>query len=555
MNSARPDGITAPLRIPVFRRIWLASLLSNMGLLIHGVGAGWAMTELTSSASMVALVQSALMLPIMLVSIPAGAVADMYDRRRVGMTALALSLIGASSLTFLALFDLMTPHLLLASCFMIGAGMALFSPAWQSSVSEQVPPAALPSAVALNSISFNIARSFGPALGGAIVAAAGAAAAFGSNALLYLPLLASLFLWRRIVEPARLPPERLGRAIVSGVRYILHSPPVRIVVIRTCLSGFAGGSLSALMPLISRDLLGGGAELYGIMLGMGGIGAIATALNVAALRRRYSDELLMRACNIIMGAAIIVVAMSRSALITCVALFIAGAFWMLSITLFNISIQLSVPRWVTGRAMAGFQAAIGGGVALGGWVWGGLAEAYGVATSLLISGIVVALSAGVGLWLRMSEVELATGLVDMEHVPEVNLALTGRSGPVVIEIEYEVEPEQARSFYDVMLKVQMIKQRNGAYGWSLARDIARPELWCERFHCPTWNDYLRQRSSLTESEYAFQNENLTACIVPGSIKVRRLLERPFGSVRWREETPDRESGAIYSVRSPSSGNL
>src|SRR6202051_208844 len=216
------DGVTAPLRHPVFRRIWLASLLSNFGLLIKGAGAAWAMTQMTSSADKVALVQTALMLPIMLISMPAGAIADMYDRRIVALVSLSIALAGATALSVLAWLGRVTPEILLAFCFIVGSGMALFGPAWQSSVSEQVPPETLPSAVALNGISYNIARSFGPAIGGIVVATAGAVAAFAAHAVLYIPLLVVLFRWRRTSEPSRLPREQLSRAIVSGVRSIAH---------------------------------------------------------------------------------------------------------------------------------------------------------------------------------------------------------------------------------------------------------------------------------------------------------------------------------------------
>ena len=350
----RDDRIAAPLRYPVYRRIWLASLLSNLGLLIQSVGAAWAMTELASSADMVALVQTALMLPVMLLAIPAGAAADMYDRRLVILSALLLSFGGASLLSALALLGLVTPPLLLLLTFLIGSGMALYGPAWQASVSEQVPTEVLPSAIALNSISFNIARSFGPAIGGIIVAAAGAVAAFLANAILYLPLMAVLMRWKRVQEPPRLPPERIARAIISGVRYILHSPPIRRVLARTFLTGTAGASASALMPLVARDLLGGGAQTYGVMLGMFGMGAVVGALNIAAIRRRLSGERIIRLAALLMGLAICVIGLSRSALLTGAALLAAGGGWMIAITTFNIGIQLAIPRWVAGRALAGF---------------------------------------------------------------------------------------------------------------------------------------------------------------------------------------------------------
>src|ERR1700709_1241439 len=300
-SSLSGDSIAAPLRHAVFRRIWLASLLSNLGLLIQGVGAAWAMTQMTSSADKVALVQTALMLPIMLISMPAGAVADMYDRRLVSLASLVLSLVGASTLTILTWLGLVTPNILLAFCFIVGCGMALFGPAWQSSVSEQVPSETLPTAVALNGISFNIARSFGPAIGGIVVATAGAVGAFAANAVLYIPLLVVLFLWRRPTQSSRLPRERLNRAMVSGVRYIANSPSIRIVLARTLVMGLVGGSISALMPLGVRDLLHGGAQTYGIMLGAFGVGAVIGALNIAEVRKRLSGEASGRGCALRTG--------------------------------------------------------------------------------------------------------------------------------------------------------------------------------------------------------------------------------------------------------------
>src|ERR1700735_3275695 len=191
------DGVAAPLRHTIFRRIWLASLLSNLGLWVQGAGAAWAMTQMPPSADKVALVQTALMLPVMLISMPAGAIADMYDRRIVALVSLSIALSGATALSVLAWLGPITPQTLLAFCFVVGSGMALFGPAWQSSVSEQVPQETLPSAVALNGISYNIARSFGPAIGGIVVATAGAVAAFAANAVLYIPLLIVLFFLRR----------------------------------------------------------------------------------------------------------------------------------------------------------------------------------------------------------------------------------------------------------------------------------------------------------------------------------------------------------------------
>ena len=548
------DGIAAPLRHAPFRRIWLASLLSNLGLLIQAVGAAWAMTQMTSSADKVALVQTALMLPIMLIAMPAGAVADMYDRRIVALISLSIGLSGAVTLTVLSWLGLVTPNLLLAFCFVVGSGMALFGPAWQASVSEQVPAETLPAAVALNGISYNIARSFGPAIGGIIVATAGAVAAFGANAALYLPLLVVLFLWRRENQPSRLPRERLNRAIVSGVRYIANSPSIRIVLVRTLVTGIIGGSVSALMPLVARDLLHGGAQTYGIMLGAFGMGAVIGALNIGELRKRLSGEAAIRACALSMGAAIIAVAISHEPVITAAALVVAGAVWMLAVALFNIGVQLSAPRWVAGRSLAAFQASIAGGIAIGSWGWGRLTDAAGVETALLVSGGLMLLSPLLGLWLTMPPVgarnEDAESLAD----PEVRLSLTGRSGPLVVEIEYRVAQDNARAFHNVMQDVQLSRQRNGAYGWSIARDIADPELWTERYHCPTWLDYLRQRNRSTQSERALHQQAMGFHVGPDPVRIRRMLERPFGSVRWKDDTPDRAANEVLPVVASAAGS-
>jgi len=553
-GHAAPKGIFAPLRHREFRRIWIASLLSNLGLLIMGVGAAWAMTQMTSSPDKVALVQTALMLPVALLSTVAGAVADMFDRRIVGLAALSMAVIGSLCLTLLAWLNIMTPALLLGFCFIVGSGMALFGPAWQASVSEQVLAEALPSAVALNGISYNIARSFGPAIGGIIVAAAGSVTAFGTNVVFYLPLLIALYVWRRVNAPSRLPPEGLARAVISGVRYIINSPAIRIVLGRTLVTGMGGGSVAALLPLVARDLLQGGAQTYGIMLGAFGLGAVIGALNLSRFRARFSGEASVRLCAIVMGAGIAVVALSSWPLVTAAALLFVGACWTTSMTLFNIGVQLSAPRWVAGRALAAFQAAIATGIAVGSWAWGSIANNTGVEISLLISAAVMIASPLLARWMRMPPVggrneEPIETIAD----PEVRLPLIARSGPIVVEIEYRVDDRKARLFYAIMQRVQLNRQRNGAYGWSIARDLADPELWTERYHCPTWQDYLRQRNRSTQSERALQARALSFHLGPEPARVRRMLERPAGSVRWRDATHDRLTTEVQPLHGVASG--
>jgi MFS family permease len=544
-GSGKQGGAFEPLREPVFRRIWTASLLSNFGQLILGVGAAWEMTRLTTSPSMVALVQSALMLPLMLVALPAGAVADMFDRRRIAMTGLGFSMVCAALLTTLAWAGYTSPWMLLAFCSLIGGGVALYSPAWQASISEQVGASQLPAAVALGTISYNVARSFGPAVGGIIVLALGAQAAFAINAVCYLPLFLAFFLWKRRHVPSRLPPEQIHRAIVSGARYAFHAGPIRTVLLRAFIFGLTGASSTALAPLVAKDLLGGDAATYGLMLGAGGVGAVVGALMVSPCRERFGTQWTTGAMAIVGGLALALAGFSRSVPLTCFALFIAGGANILTIALFNVSVQLSAPRWVTARALSLFSSALTGGIAIGAWMWGMVAGNWSVDVAMVASGIALGLMPLLGFILPLPEsTEADVAPFELANEPEVALALTQKSGPVVIEIDYDVDPAQARDFYDAMLKVQRTRLRNGGFNWSLSRDIADPALWTERYQCPTWGDYLHMRGRFTLADKEAQEQARSFNREGSALRVRRRLERPFGSVRWRADSPDPQQVSI-----------
>ena len=537
--DAGGSGTFSPLRERTFRTIWSASLISNFGHLILGVAAAWEMTRLTDSPEMVALVQTALMLPLMLVSVPAGAVADMFDRRRIALLGLAFSMISAAGLTLIAAFGAITPWLLLAFCVLIGGGVALYSPAWQASINEQVPAEQLPAAVALGTISYSLARSFGPAVGGAIVVAAGAQAAFAMNAFFYAPLFLAFLLWRRTSVPPRLPPERVDRAIVSGVRYALHSPPVRNIVVRAFVFGAATATTAALAPLVVRDLLAGDAAIFGLLLGSSGVGAVAGALLVSRIRHRLSLEVAILLCALATAAAIGLIGTSRNVALTCAAMFVAGGANILTIALFNVGVQMGVPRWVTARALSLFSAALTGGIAVGAWLWGAIAGEHGISTAFFLSAAAAALSPLLRLVLPVRPIGLADNeMVPLKNEPDVGLDITLRSGPITIEIDYVVDPEQARDFYNVMRRMQRARLRRGAFNWTLSRDIADPFLWTERYHCPTWDDYLRQRSRFTQSDHELQAEADAFHIGGKGKRVRRQLERPLGSVRWKADSPD-----------------
>lgn len=543
--AADKNGMFAPLKERVFRRIWTASLLSNFGQLILGVGVAWEMTRQTSDAGMVALVQTAMMLPLMLVAVPAGAIADMFDKRKIAMAGLATSAASAGVLTLLAWFGLATPWVLLGFCVLIGAGVALYSPAWQSSIGEQVGPQQLPAAIALGTISYNVARSFGPAIGGLIVLVAGAHAAFAINAVFYLPLLLAFMLWRRQHVPSRLPPERIDRAIVSGARFVFHSGSIRKVLARAFLFGMVGATASALAPLIAKDLLGGDASIFGILLGASGAGAVVGAFLVGWFHVSLGVEKATRLLMLAAGMALILVGSSSSLILSCMGMFIAGGSNILCIALFNIAVQVGAPRWVTARALSLFSASLTGGIAIGAAVWGLVASQTSVEFAVVASGIgLLALPLFMIVFPLPKHTETASEMAGMQTDPEIAMDLSMRSGPIVISIEYRVALECARAFYDAMLQLQRVRLRNGSFNWSLSRDIADPSVWTERYQFPTWGDYLRTRDRYTQADLQAQALADTYMIEGTAKRIKRRLERPFGSVRWQPDSPDNKQDAI-----------
>ncbi len=544
-GSVQPGGTFAPLRVVMYRRIWTASLLSNFGQLILGVGAAWEMTRLASSPAMVALVQTALMLPMMLVALPAGALADMFDRRKIVMLGLSVAITFASALTALSYLDMTTPWLLLTFCALIGTGVALYGPAWQASIGEHVEPKMMPQAIALGSVSYNLARSFGPALGGILVLAAGAKAAFAINAVFYLPLLLVYLVWKRIPPPSRLPPERIDRAIISGMRYVFHAKPIRTVLIRAFLFGLAGATATALAPLIVKTMLDGDASVFGIILGASGVGAVLGALTTSRFAKVFGQERGTALLALVSGFALILTGYSHSLILTCICMFFAGWTNMMMISLYNVSVQMTAPRWVTARALSLFFSALTGGIAFGAWMWGSIAGAWSVEVAIIASGIMMLSVPLLSFILPLPEAanQADVELVVLGNEPDVGMAITLRSGPVVIEIDYDVVTDKAREFYEAMRQVQRTRLRSGGFDWSICRDIADPSLWTERYHCPTWGDYLRMRDRYTQADSDVQ-ETARSFSKLGALRVRRKLERPFGSVRWKQDTPDPQSEGV-----------
>lgn len=530
----RPTALSA-LRYPVFRGVWAASTLSNLGGLIQSVGAAWLMISISPSADMVALVLASVYLPIMLLSLVAGAVADNLDRRKVMLGAQIFMLIVSVTLTVCTWTGLITPWLLLFFTFLIGCGLAFNAPAWQASVGDMVPRSELPGAIALNSMGFNIARSAGPAIGGAIVAVAGAAATFAVSALSNTALIAVLSRWRPPPSTQTLPRETLGLAMGAGVRYVAGSPAIRRVLIRSALFCIAASALMALMPLVAKELIGGGPLTYGMLLGAFGVGAVAGAMGNARLREVMSTEAIFRWSGIGFAVATAISALSTDLLLTMVALLVAGAGWLLALATCNVAVQMSAPRWVVARALSIYQMAAFGGLASGSWMWGEVAAVESITLALLAATGVMLACTALGLRLPLAQTEeLNLDLLRHWKEPSTVVPVDGRTGPVVITIEYLIRETDVVEFLGEMVERRRVRRRDGARSWRLLRDLADPELWIERYETPTWLDYVRHNSRMTYHDAAISQHLRALHRGPDGPRVRRMIERQCTPQAWEQ---------------------
>ncbi|MBZ9964496.1 MFS transporter [Mesorhizobium sp. BR1-1-2] len=517
----------APFRHGIFRAVWAASLVSNFGGLIQGVGAAWMMTTIATSPYQVALVQASTTLPIMLFALVAGAIADSFDRRKVMLVAQTFMLVVSVLLTLFTYSGLMTPWTLLAFTFLIDSGTALNSPSWQASVGDIVPRNKVPAAVALNSMGFNLTRSVGPAIGGIIVAAAGAAAAFAANAVSYIGLIVVLARWKPQVQPSTLPRESLGAAMGAGLRYVAMSPNIGKVLVRGSAFGFSAGAVLALLPLVARDVVKGDALTYGIMLGAFGIGAVGGALISVRLRQLLSSETMVRSAFAGFAVCAFNAALSHNAWQTSLGLLVGGACWVIALSHFNVTVQMATPRWVVGRVLSVYQTATFGGIALGSWIWGIVADAHGAGTALIAAAIAMLAGGAIGLVLPLPQQQvLNLDPLNRFKEPHLALDLKPRSGPIAIMIEYIIRDEDVPEFLATMAERGRIRRRDGARNWTLARDLENPAIWIEHYHTPTWLEYVRHNGRITQAD-AMVGERLRALHSGDEPpRVRRVIERP-----------------------------
>lgn len=477
-----------------FRNLWLGSLAANTGTLIQTVAAAWLMTLLSSSQMMVALVQAAASAPLLAGGYVAGIMADNYDRRRVMLVAQLFMMASALLLMVLYQAGAMTPWLLLALTFLLGSGTALFMPSWQASIGDLVPQQDLAAAVSLSGMGLNLTRSLAPAIGGALIAFGGVMAGFVATALCYPALIWALFRWKPLPRTSKGGRETFRASFGAGLRYVLHSPFQLRATLRASLFGFAACAVLSLLPLVASGRLNGEALIFGVLFACFGMGATLAALGSAYIRALFGTEGILRLGFSTGIASLVIVALSPWAVLTGIAVVIAGASWLIVMSLTNVSIQLITPRWVVGRVVALFMSGVALGTTAGAWVWGMTAERFGPEAALLAAAALMCAGLVWGLVAPMP----AFALTDMEPAdeispPQTQIPIGPRSGPITITIEHEIAAGDVPKFLQLMERRRHLRLRGGALDWSLHRDIEMPQLWLETYHFHDWAGYLRHR--------------------------------------------------------------
>lgn len=496
-----------PMRHPVFRMLWIAILFVNIASWMQDVGAGWLMTSLAPTPVMVSLVQAATSTPFFLLAIPAGALADIIDRRRFLIGTQVWLACCAGTLGILTLTGLTNSILLLLFTFLLGVGLAMMMPAWGAIIPELVPREELQSAVALNSIAINIARSIGPAIAGIIVAAAGSGAVFLANATFYTIVLFLTLRWKRKVIQSELPSEHLISAIRAGLRYARHSEALIAVMIRgACFFVFASASW-ALMPLIVRHELQRGPDIYGLMLGCIGIGAIGGAVLMPRLIRKISRDMIIRGASMVYGIAMLALAFSSGVLTACCSMFFIGISWMMTASALMTAAQITLPGWVRARGLAFFWIVFTGGMAGGSVIWGQVADLLGIQLALIIAAC--CLFIGIALSWRFY-----VGLNDKADLTPLSQDWAGpvprdiemNEGPIMVTIEYQIRPDDTDAFIAVMTRLGEIRQRNGGFMWEVFNDINRPGIMIEFYMIESIVEMLRQRERMTVADREVRDE-------------------------------------------------
>ncbi|WP_194712587.1 MFS transporter [Noviherbaspirillum soli] len=526
--AARPQSALAPLGQPVFRMLWCVWLAANICMWMNDVASAWMMTSLSSSPIWVALVQTASTLPVFLLGLPSGALADILDRRRYFILTQFWVAAVALVLCVTVLSGAMTAPLLLALTFANGIGLAMRWPVFAASVPELVPRPQLPAALALNGVAMNASRIVGPLVAGAVIASVGSAYVFVLNAALSVASAFVIMRWRREHKPSPLGRERLFSAMRVGVQFVLQSGRLKSVLLRISLFFLHSTALLALLPLVARGLGGGNAAAYTVLLASMGSGAIVAAMFLPRLRQVMARDTLVMRGAALQSLATAAVALAPNIYLAATAMFVAGMAWITTANSLSVSAQLALPDWVRARGMSIYQMSIMGGSALGAALWGQVATVTSVQTSLLIASV-TGVTAMLGAHLLVTDLGIEEDLTPSREFKVPVASDPPRAGHVQVTIAYLIDPARSAEFMALMQESRRSRLRQGALSWDLLRDLGEPGRYVEQIVDESWTEHLRRFDRVTAADVALRERKLafhvgdapplvTRCLVESSVR-------------------------------------
>jgi MFS family permease len=497
-----PVSAWSPFRHRAFAVIWWATVVANIGTWMYNAASGWLMTSLDANPLTVSLVQVAANLPMFLLALPAGALADIVDKRLLLFWAETATTVICAIFALLISLGAVTPATLLVFTFLIGAGGALTAPAWQAVVPDLVPRSVLTPAVAANSVGINVSRAVGPVLGGLITVALGIAAPFWIDAVSDIGVIGALLWWRAPSHGIRhLPAERLGNAVITGLRHARSNTHLRATLVRSVAFFLFASAYWALLPLVARDQLQGGPKLYGVLMGAIGAGAVVTAFVLPALKARLGPDRLVAVGTLGTAVTLVLFGAAHSAATAVIASLIAGVSWIAVLSSLNVSAQVALPAWVRGRGLALFVTVIFGAMTLGSALWGLAARLAGLPSANFIAGACI-LAAVPVTWRWKLQTGAGVDLTPSMHWPSpvVTHQIENEAGPVMVTVEYRIEPRNRNAFLIALEKLAHERRRDGAYAWGVFEDSAEQGRFLETFQVESWLEHLRQHERVTGAD-------------------------------------------------------
>ena len=521
------NTLLTPFAYSVFRAIWIAGLVSNVGTWMQNVAGVWLVTTLTTSALLVAMMQAATSLPAFLLSMPAGAMADLIDRRKLLLYTQGFMAVVATGLGVLTLLGGVSALGVLGFTFLLGMGAALNSPIWQTVTTELVPRPVLPFAITLNGVSNNIARAIGPAVGGAIIAYYSAGWVFVLNGVSFLGTWAVVYFWKREPAVTSGPAENFTGALYAGLRYVQYSPAIYGVLVRTFAFAFGSAAMWALLSVVVARKLHLSSGHYGVMLSWLGAGAVAGAflMGRAGARLSFNQRVLLGV--LAFGGTNLALALITQIYLLYAVMFLSGIAWLMVMTSFSTTVQLNVPKWVQARVISVYMLVFQAGLSLGSLAWGELADHLSLDTSLLIAAGWMLASALLALPFPMRPAE-NLDLAPAGHwpAPETEGDIDPDDGPVVVMIEYQVEPADWPAFRAATERLQRLRLRDGALRAGVFADVAHPTRLTEFFHVATWGEHQRQHHRFTREDQAVEAQVRQFHSGPDEPRVTHFLAFP-----------------------------